>query len=145
MRCKAAPLTVEGVLAWADAHHQRHGRWPIATSGPVEGTAETWERVDTALKKGFRGLPRHGTLAQFLAKHRQVRNQKASPLTVAMIEKWAMRHYRRTGKWPDTQSGPVLGVPGESWSKIRQSLRRGLRGLPGGMSLGDVVGPLKEA
>src|SRR5581483_11221140 len=29
------PFTEELILAWADAHHRRTGRWPVAESGPV--------------------------------------------------------------------------------------------------------------
>src|SRR5262249_22496724 len=50
-------LTVELILAWADAHHARTGSWPRETSGPVVGApGEMWSGVDIALEKGLRGL-----------------------------------------------------------------------------------------
>jgi hypothetical protein len=64
------PLTVGQILAWADAHYARTGRWPRAASGPVEGApGEVWANVNAALYKGRRGLPRGGSLAQLLAEN----------------------------------------------------------------------------
>ena len=58
-------LTVEQVAGWAEAHHARSGRWPTATSGPVEGApGETWKAVATALEQGLRGLPGGSCLAR---------------------------------------------------------------------------------
>jgi hypothetical protein len=37
------PLSVEQVLAWADAHHARKGEWPMVESGRIlETPHETW-------------------------------------------------------------------------------------------------------
>ena len=45
------PLTIQQVLAWADAHRETTGRWPSSLSGPVaEGSSETWVVVDKALR-----------------------------------------------------------------------------------------------
>jgi hypothetical protein len=67
MRHRLPPLTVEQVLAWADAHHAHTGRWPTAKSGPVEGApGETWLDVNGALIWGRRGLPRGSSLARLL-------------------------------------------------------------------------------
>jgi hypothetical protein len=64
------PLTVQQVLAWADAHHARTGRWPNVNSGPVAGApGEDWGRIDIALCAGYRGLPGGRTLYQFLVAH----------------------------------------------------------------------------
>src|SRR5262249_37900374 len=36
-------LTIEQVLAWADAHHAAHGRWPSVISGPIpDAPGENW-------------------------------------------------------------------------------------------------------
>ena len=52
------PLTIEGVLKWADRHKKRTGVWPTATLGAVEGVVgETWRAIDVALHYGRRGLP----------------------------------------------------------------------------------------
>jgi hypothetical protein len=61
-------LTVEQVLAWADAHKARMGRWPSALSGPVIGVpGETWGALETALREGHHGLPGGDCLARLLA------------------------------------------------------------------------------
>ena len=65
------PLTVQQVLAWADAHHARTGRRPHAKSGPVEGApGESWGNIDDALDAGYRGLPGGDSLARLLNRHR---------------------------------------------------------------------------
>jgi hypothetical protein len=65
------PLTVEQILAWADAHHARTGRWPHAGSGPVEGApGEVWGNVNAALYDGHRGLPGGDSLARLLDRRR---------------------------------------------------------------------------
>jgi hypothetical protein len=64
------PLTVEQILAWADAHHARTGRWPTAASGPVEGApGEVWAYINTSLARGHRGLPWGSSLSRLLARH----------------------------------------------------------------------------
>src|SRR5262249_609658 len=46
-------LSVTQILAWADAHHGRTNRWPTVKSGPIqEASAETWQQVDRALRRG---------------------------------------------------------------------------------------------
>jgi hypothetical protein len=65
-----ARLTVEQILAWADAHHRRAGRWPSAGSGPVrEVPGLSWLAVNGALSKGLRGLPPGDSLARLLVRN----------------------------------------------------------------------------
>jgi hypothetical protein len=69
----APPLTVEQILAWADAHHARIGRWPSVHSGPVAGPeGETWAAVNSALAKGLRGLPGGDSLSRLLQRERDM-------------------------------------------------------------------------
>jgi hypothetical protein len=69
-------LTVEQVLAWADAHKAQTGRWPTADSGPVAfAPGETWHAIDGALAPGHRGLPGGDSLARLLARERGVRRR----------------------------------------------------------------------
>ena len=64
-------LTVEQVLAWADAHRAATGRWPTITSGPVAGVpGEKWVNLDAALRLGRRGLPSGTNLTRLIAEHR---------------------------------------------------------------------------
>ena len=70
MAQRLPPLTVEQILAWADAHHARTGGWPSPGSGPVAGApGEDWGDIDIAQCAGYRGLPRGGSLARLLARH----------------------------------------------------------------------------
>jgi hypothetical protein len=63
-----APLTVERILALADAHHAAHGRWPTSVSGPIAAApGYTWRNVNLSLVKGYRGLPGGTTLRRLLA------------------------------------------------------------------------------
>ncbi len=58
-------LTLAQVLAWAEAHRSRTGRWPSAFSGPIpEAPGETWNAVNRALWGGTRGLPGGSSLAK---------------------------------------------------------------------------------
>jgi hypothetical protein len=136
-----ALLTEEQILAWADAHHARTGRWPTGNSGPIEGApADTWQRVNVALNQGLRGLPGGSTVRQLLARHRGVRNRKAlPPLTEERILAWADAHHARTGRWPRLDSGAISDAPGETWAAIHAALSKGSRGLPGGSSLARLL------
>ena len=46
-------LTIEQILAWADAHQATTGDWPNQKSGQVEATDEMWSRIDAALRAGW--------------------------------------------------------------------------------------------
>jgi hypothetical protein len=129
------PLTAEQVLAWADAHRARTGKWPTLTYGPVVGSKrETWCALSEALHHGRRGLPRCKSLACFLARYRGVRNRKQLPrLSAKQILAWADAFHQRTARWPTHISGPIPEAAGESWGTIHSTLCRGGRGfLPGG-------------
>jgi hypothetical protein len=128
------------ILGWADAHHERTGQWPKATSGRVEGTAETWAGISGALREGRRGLPGGSSLSLLLAEHRGRRDKsRLPPLTVRKILAWADAHHVRTGRWPGMLSGEIAGAPGEDWRAVNFALYRGYRGLPGGDSLAKLL------
>jgi hypothetical protein len=132
------PLSRKQILAWADAHKRRTGRWPRRDSGPVAGAppGTTWLVVDRALKEGRRGLPGGTSLARLLVRCRGVRfKAHAPPLAREQILRWADAHRRRTGRWPDEEAGPILGDEGETWKAVDTALREGRRGLPGGDSI----------
>jgi hypothetical protein len=141
MQTRRPPLTVAQILAWADDHRVRTGRWPSAASGPVKGVpGEKWHALDGALAKGLRGLPGGSSLSRLLAEGRGKRT--GSPLgmlTTGQILGWAELHFRRTGRWPGAHSGPVADAPGENWRVLNLALREGYRGLPGGGSLARLL------
>jgi hypothetical protein len=136
-RADNTPLTVTEILAWADAHHARVGRWPQRSSGPVaEAPGETWRRINYALATGTRGLPSGSSLARLLEQWRSKPDENdLMPLALPEIETWARAFLARTGTWPTPRSSPVLEAPGETWQKIDYALVKGRRGLPGGSSL----------
>src|SRR5690348_5065999 len=114
-------LTVEQILAWAEAYLRRTGKRPNGHSGPIPETAgETWSAIDTALFYGYRGLPGGLSLAEFLNRHwgeKPVNDRKPPlacnrpPLTIEQILAWAEAHHQRTGKWPTAASGEVSEAP----------------------------------
>jgi hypothetical protein len=134
-------LTITQILTWARAHHQRTGRWPVASLLDIpEAPGESWAAINTALREGLRGLPGGDSLAALLARRLGVRNQSSvPPLSVRQIVQWARDHERRTGKWPTKNSGAVRGVRGETWMRVNTALREGLRGLAGGSSLARLM------
>jgi hypothetical protein len=134
-------LTEAVILAWADAHRRRTGRWPGQRSGPVVAQpGETWMGLDLALLLGLRGLAGGSSWARLLARERGARNRAALPrLTVRQILARADAHHGRTGQWPQARSGPIAEAAGESWDGVNQALRKGLRGLPGGDTLARLL------
>jgi hypothetical protein len=134
-RKNLSPLTVEQILAWADAHKAATSRWPKQNSGLVTDTDETWAGINYTLVAGRRGLPGRSSLATLMAEHRGIRNiHDLAPLNIAQILTWADAHKAATGNWPKMNSGQVSGTD-ETWLRIDDALRRGRRGLPGDSSL----------
>ncbi len=115
------------------------GSWPNKGSGALTGTDETWGGLNSALRRGRRGLPSGSSLVELLAKHRGIRNlADLPPLTIGMILEWADNYKAMTGKSPKSNSGQVDGTD-ETWLGLDAALRVGRRGLPGGSSLPKVL------
>jgi hypothetical protein len=134
---KRLPLSIEQILAWADAHHAAYGNWPKVAARSIAGTpGETWKQVDAALRTGQRGLPGGSSLPRLLEEYRAVHRET---LSVEMILAWCHEHHALTGRWPHASSGAIAGVPGETWSKIDSALRAGCRGLRAGSSLSRLL------
>jgi hypothetical protein len=78
------PLTVRGVLRWADEHYRRAGRWPSSATGPVVGApGETWAAIRMALRHGLRGLPGGDSLSALLRRSGRVPRRGRPPNTPA--------------------------------------------------------------
>jgi hypothetical protein len=139
--------TIEQILAWADAYHGAHGRWPTNKSGPIASApGESWAEIDDALSKGRRGLIGGTTLARLLAQHRGHRYRLAPPaLTLDQIVGWAEAHHAAHGRWPHSESGPISGAPGETWAMINYALVQGRRGLAGGATLARLLAAHRRA
>jgi hypothetical protein len=134
-------LTVRQVLIWADAYRAKNGSWPTRESGPIDGVpGETWSAVAQAFVVGGRGLGARSSLAQFLSRHRDVRNHlDATALTAETILAWADAHHVRTGEWPKRGSGAIPDAEGEKWSAVDAALVMGVRSLPGESSLAKLL------
>ena len=140
------PLSRKKILAWADAHYARTGRWPKVTSGPVrDAPGEDWRAIDAALRSGGRKIAGRTSLARLLAAKRGVPNRGARPpLTEEQIVDWARLHYARTGAWPNNRCGPIHDAPQETWAAVDTALRHGRRNLPGGSSLQELREHLQQ-
>jgi hypothetical protein len=136
-RDRRPDLSENEILAWADAHHARTGKWPIGASGSIpESPGDTWYTVRTALIRGVRTLKGGSSLALLLEQHRRRRHPTRAPkLTISQILAWASAFHLRTGKWPNNTSGPIPEAPGETWSAVSIAIDRGSRGLPDRQSL----------
>jgi len=138
-RANLPNVTIEQILAWADAYQMTTGKWPNTISGQVTGTGETWPGIHNALYKGLRGLPGGSSLAKLLDQHGRKRNRKdLANLTIEQILAWADAYQATTDSWPNIASGQIEGTD-ETWSAINQTLMRGVRGLPGGSSLTQLL------
>jgi hypothetical protein len=138
------PYTIKQILIWCDAYFKTHGRWPRQRNWHEEipgSNGEKWAYVDHALQHGLRGLSGGSSLAQLLSDHRGIRNQGKLPsLTVRQIRRWARDFRAKHGHWPKCRgSGAIDGTNGETWFNIDQVLRKGMRGLPDGLSLARVL------
>jgi len=133
-------LTEEIILLWADDHNKRHGRYPVKESGTIDASHdETWVIVDAALRKGSRGLPPGSSLSRLLAARRGIVLRHTDPLTAEQILGWADDHNARYGRYPNSESGPILAAPGRTWMQIHEALRRGRCGFPGGSDLSSFL------
>ena len=61
------------------------------------------------------------------------------PLNIDEIWGWAVAYREATGKCPTKASGGIASAPFETWLAVDAALREGLRGLPGGISLAQLL------
>lgn len=131
------PLTYEQILAWADAHHARTGRWPTVRSGRIGGAKrENWNAIQSAMHAGTRGLPGGYTLARLLREKRGVCKKKyRTQVTIRKLLEWADAHHARYGVWPNRCSGTIPDSGGATWLGVDNALRRGIHQLRDGTTL----------
>ena len=137
------PLSIEQILAWADAHHAATGAWPRRKfrHGARCPLRDHLGRIDCGMVRGTRGLP-GGCAGPPAGRAPRVRGVRSllSPLTIEQILAWADVHHAATGAWPTGKSGRCAMRPSTSPgppSTVR--LAKGLRGLPGGSSLARLL------
>ncbi len=74
------PFEIPTIVAWADAHRARTGKWPCGRSGAIpEAPPTTWGAVQYALRRGTRGLPCGSSIALLLSQHRGIRRRGRRP------------------------------------------------------------------
>jgi len=77
------------------------------------------------------------------AKRRVASCIRRQELTVSRILKWADAYHKRHGRWPTQRSGKLDNDNGGdanlTWGAVDQALIKGLRGLPGGSSLAQLL------
>lgn len=147
MRWQLPHLTEDEIVEWAKNHFARTGRWPSSGAGPLtEKPTETWGKINMALRIGYRGLPGGDSLPALLRRRVGKTGLMYKPhVSREQIIVWAQDHFSRFGRWPYSRSGQVAAAPSEKWLGLDTALRFGMRGLPGGSSLSEllneVVGP----
>ena len=134
-------LTLEIILEWAKAHHNRTGKWPWSISGPVfEVPGEKWANIIAVLSRGGRGLPGGVSLARLLQERLGARYRGDwEKISIEQILEWADRFHSATGGWPIENSGVACNAPFITWKQVSSSLKSGTRGLPGGSSLAKML------
>ena len=128
MHIKKASSYRSGVIEFASADHK----------------GITWLAVDSALKKGSRGISEKSSLASLVAKTFSFKNHmNLSPLTEELIIKWVTQYIGIHGKKPNQNSGTLDFVSeaykGITWLAINTALDKGGRGLLGGSSLAKLI------
>ena len=130
---RRTPITESMILEWCDRFFDEHGEWPsIYDTRPVPGQPdETWSRLHDAMNQGYRTLPGGSSLARLLERERGRLNiQNLPTLTEATILSWCDTFFDEHGEWPGVgEERPVPGQPNESWRRLEDVLKMGLRGL----------------
>lgn len=136
-------LTYEYVLEMAEKHKERTGKWPGQKTGPiVDGhEGDTWAQYERLLCDGGRGLPGGSSLAKLInTKHNHVHDKNKAPVTEDFIVERAKEFFAKNDRYPRIKEGPVEGGhPGDTWNGYDRALYEGLRGLPGGTSLFELL------
>ena len=145
-------LTVAQILAWADEHAQRTGRWPTVRSGEIENSGRmTWDGVDNALSRGRAGrrgglqggLRGSRSLAQLLARHRgKTPNRTLLGPSTDEILKWADAFHARHRRWPRKVDPRVAGMKW-SWTAINHMIRRNGCGIEGVHTLAQLLARMR--
>ena len=79
-------------------------------------------------------------------RHRAVGPRATTRLTIDLILSWADAHHAANGRWPSSwSSGPVSGVPLETWPRLDRALKVGRRGLRGGITLAQLLAEHRQA
>jgi hypothetical protein len=128
------------VRQWIDEFTEIEKEFPTKTSGRIKGEVDLeWNDIDRFFNQGVRGLPKIGSLANFIyLKFGKAHNKSKSKLTTQQILKWADEFREENGEWPKRDSGKIKGTD-ETWSAIDSALSSGGRGFDGDSSLAQIL------
>jgi hypothetical protein len=73
------------------------------------------------------------------SERRRHKRWRRPELVIAQILTWADEYHQETGRWPRLSSGPIAGELEETWERVDNALRHGLRSLPGGSCLAQLL------
>ena len=123
---------------------------PFRSSGVIEFASGehkgiTWSAVDSALKRGRRGMSGKFSLASLIEKKFSnfKNHMNLSPLTEELIISWVDQYKHVHGKKPGQSSGEIEFVSeaykGITWLAVNSALDKGGRGLSGGSSIAKLI------
>ena len=110
--------------------------------------------IESAVRLVFRAKDRRAfrvetegetTLAKHFERFEDILVPMGRQLTVEQILTWADAYHATNGRWPIAAPVSIAGVPGESWARIDQALRRRERGLSGYSSLARLLAACRGA
>jgi hypothetical protein len=143
-------LTEEKIIESAEKYYLKTGKWPTTddtTKGNVPDMPnETWNRINEAGQRGYRGLTKSRTLSEII---KPLKVKYGYYLNEDKIQSSAEKFYLETGNWPtrDTKD-PVPDMPNDTWRNLDHAISDGLRGLPHSkdqkQSLSTLIKHLKE-
>lgn len=143
------PLSEKLIVNWVAQFIDIHKEKPLRSSGVIEFASGehkgiTWFAVDSALKRGKRGISEKSSLASLIEKNFSLKNHmNLSPLTEELIISWVVQYMDIHGKKPGQGSGEIEFVSeaykGITWLAVNTALDKGGRGLSGGSSIAKLI------
>lgn len=143
------PLSEELIVNWVTQFIDIHKEKPFRSSGVIEFASGeykgiTWLAVDSALKRGKRGVSGKSSLASLIEKNFSLKNHmNLSPLTEELIISWVVQYIDIHEKKPGQSSGEIEFVSeaykGITWLAVNTALDKGGRGLSGGSSIAKLI------
>ena len=133
-------LSIQLIISWAKHHYQETNSWPTYESGVVLAEpSENWGAIRSNLVAGGRGLPSGLSIEKVLTNELGIVGVRSGKnLTEELVIRLAKAHFELTEVYPHEKSTWILDGS-DSWAAISAALREGLRGLPGGTSLAQLL------
>jgi hypothetical protein len=116
-------ITIAQLRQTVDAYRLAHaGRFPTTYDGDAL-PGLTWERIDSRLREGHRGLPGGTSLSKWLDETYPAERHQA-PFTSTNMRAWVMAHLEANGgTFPHVASGDIPGT-NRTWMNVNDALRK---------------------